>query len=57
MPFYVSGGAIAAYIVVDKDGAVKSAGQLPLHSGYSNAVRVQARLAVTRSLMRERATV
>ena len=28
MPFYVSGGAIAAYIVVDKDGAVKSAGQL-----------------------------
>lgn len=34
MPFYVSGGAIVSYAVIDKDGAIKKAGQWPLHSGF-----------------------
>lgn len=35
MPFYVSGGAIASYVVVDsKTGGVLTAGQYTVHSGY-----------------------
>ncbi len=35
MPFYVSGGAIAGYVVVDSQaGGVLSAGQYTVHSGY-----------------------
>jgi hypothetical protein len=39
MPFYVSGGAIASYLVFDNDGVIKASGQIPLHSGFT---RVQA---------------
>ena len=35
MPFYVMGGAVCSYVLVDgSSGSVLSAGQLPLHSGY-----------------------
>jgi hypothetical protein len=35
MPFFVSGGAIASYLLVDpKSGEVKAAGQHTVHSGY-----------------------
>lgn len=44
MPFYVSGGAIASYLVIDRTGAIEKAGQLPLHSGYMKAVSVPDKL-------------
>ncbi len=35
MPFYVSGGAIASYVVVEpNEGGVLTAGQFTVHSGY-----------------------
>jgi hypothetical protein len=37
-PFYVSGGAIASFLVVDVKGSVKAAGQHRAHSGF---IRVQ----------------
>jgi hypothetical protein len=33
-PFYVSGGAIASYLVVDGKGNIKAAGQRRVHSGF-----------------------
>jgi hypothetical protein len=35
MPFYVMGGAVVTYYLVDKKGKVKKAGLVPVHGGYA----------------------
>lgn len=44
-PFYVSGGAIASFLVFDSDGLVKAAGQERIHSGFAKAQDVAAKLS------------
>lgn len=34
MPFYVAGGAVASYVVMDHEGKVQKAGQFDQHGGY-----------------------
>jgi hypothetical protein len=41
MPFYVMGGAVVTYQLVDKDGVLKGAGTVPVHAGYSNVKKVE----------------
>jgi hypothetical protein len=41
-PFYVSGGAIASFLVVDVKGSVKAAGQHRVHSGFIKVQDVPA---------------
>lgn len=41
MPFYVMGGAVVTFQLVDKDGNLKSAGTVPVHAGYANVKEVQ----------------
>lgn len=36
VPFRVAGGAVASYLVLDKDGKVLKSGQAQRHSGYEN---------------------
>jgi hypothetical protein len=35
MPFYVMGGIVVTYYLVDQNGMLKASGLIPVHSGYS----------------------
>jgi hypothetical protein len=39
-PFFVTGGVVASYALVDKDGKVVSSGQFGGHSGYKSVGRI-----------------
>ena len=47
MPFFISGGAVASYLLLDKDGKVIISNQLQAHGGYLRATKVQAELDKT----------
>ena len=44
MPFFISGGAVASYLLLDKDGKVLASNQLQVHGGYLRATKVQFEL-------------
>lgn len=41
MPFYVMGGAVVTYQLVDQDGVVQASGLVPVHGGYKSAHAVE----------------
>ena len=41
MPFYVMGGVVVTFQLVDKDGKLKGAGTVPCHAGYANVKNVE----------------
>jgi hypothetical protein len=44
MPFFISGGAVASYMLLDNQGKVISSNQFQSHGGYLRATKVQAEL-------------